>query len=137
MQMPDGGLDASGDAAATDGSAGSDRPSNPDGSANADGSDGQARPDGAVEGGGTDNRADNRPNDGAPIDGTISGDGSVNARDGAGADEKAGEAGIGTRRFYLAGGGCQCDLGPVSTPPGAALALVFGLMALLRRRRPR
>lgn len=125
--IPDGGADASGDAATgMDGAGGAgDGGSNLDGSAdgNRDALADGPRPDGVAFDGSFDGRQDG-----------ASGDGTGGRLDGAGGDQNVGEAGVGLPRAYLAGGGCQCELPSGAPPSGAAGALLLALLAVIRRR---
>ncbi|HVR64308.1 MAG TPA: hypothetical protein VMU50_20550 [Polyangia bacterium] len=121
-----GGGDATGDARAGDagGADGRDAAAmTGDGGGSAsDGRDGALAPEG---GGGGDVRADG-----------ASADGSGQRRDGQ-ADSLIGDAGIGTRVYNLAGGGCQCALQPAATRDAAPIACLALLAVLLTRRRRR
>jgi MYXO-CTERM domain-containing protein len=136
----------------TDGSSG-------DGSiADGTGADGRdVASDGIItDGPGTDRLADGNASEGGSRDGT-SADGAdgrdaIVGRDGAGADgsgqlsdgrndQAFGDAAIGTRVLNLAGGGCQCGIGPtIATTGWQATSAAFSLLALTliaRRRRRR
>jgi MYXO-CTERM domain-containing protein len=142
----DGGTDgSSGDGSITDGNGGDGRDSASDGIIT----------DRAADGLGADRLADGNAGDGSDsrdgtaTDGADGGD-ATSGRDGAFADgsgqlsdgrndQAFGDAAIGTRVLNLAGGGCQCGIGPSSATTGwQATSAAFSLLALTliaRRRR--
>ncbi|HXI59132.1 MAG TPA: hypothetical protein VNO55_23860, partial [Polyangia bacterium] len=152
----DGGSDgAAGDGSSDRGGDGSIPDGGGDGRDSA--SDGMTA-DRAADGPGADRLADGNTGegsgsrDGVSADGANGGDGgdTTSGRDGALADgsgqlsdgrndQAYGDAAIGTRVLNLAGGGCQCGIGPTSATTGwQATSAAFSLLALTliaRRRR--